>query len=84
MKLGRPDEARTVLEESLALSRAIGEHQLEAHALAALGQVSLNAIDLHGAADCFEQSRVVRQAIGDRAGEGWMQLRLAALRTDAG
>ena len=40
-KLGRPDEARTVLEESLALSREIGERQLEAHALAALGQVAL-------------------------------------------
>jgi tetratricopeptide (TPR) repeat protein len=46
-KLGRPDEARTVLEESLALSRANGEPELEAHALAALGQVSLNADDLH-------------------------------------
>ena len=40
-KLGRPEEARTVLEESLALSREIGERQLEAHALAALGQVAL-------------------------------------------
>ena len=38
-RLGRPDEARTVLEESLALSREIGERQLEAHALAALGHV---------------------------------------------
>ena len=61
-KLGRPDEARTVLEESLALSREIGERQLEAHALAALGQVSLNAHDLDGAAECFEQSRALRQA----------------------
>ncbi len=79
-KLGRRDEARTVLENGLALSRTIGEPQLEAHALAALGQVSLNAQDLNGAAECFERSRAVRQAIGDRVGEGWMCLRLAALR----
>jgi serine/threonine protein kinase/tetratricopeptide (TPR) repeat protein len=83
-KLGRPDEARTVLEESLVLSRAIGQRQLEAHALAALGQVSLNAHDLEGAADWFQQSSVVRHGIGDRSGEGWMYLRLAALRNLTG
>jgi len=83
-KLGRPDEARTVLEESLALSRANGEPELEAHALAALGQVSLNADDLHGAAGFFEQSRVVRHAIGDRRGEGWMHLRLGNIRNRIG
>ena len=76
-ELGRPEEARTVLEESLALSRSIGERQFEAHALAALGQVSLNTHDLNAAADWFEQSRLVRHAIGDRAGAGWMHLRLA-------
>jgi serine/threonine protein kinase/tetratricopeptide (TPR) repeat protein len=77
-KLGRPDEARTVLEESLALSREIGERQLEAHALAALGLVCMNTHDLAAAAGCFEQSRVIREALGDRAGEASMRRRLAA------
>ncbi len=76
-KLNRTDEARTVLETSLALCREIGERRLEAHALAALGHVSLSAHDPRAAADWFEQSRTVRQAIGDRVGEGWMHLRIA-------
>ena len=79
-RLGRPDEARTVLEESLTLSRHLGEEELEAHALASLGQVSLSAHDLSGAAEYFERSRAVRHTIGDRVGEGWMHLRLAGLR----
>jgi tetratricopeptide (TPR) repeat protein len=83
-KLGRPEEARTVLEESLVLSRETGEHQCEAHALAALGQVSVNTHDLIAAADWFEQSRLVRHAIGDRAGAGWMHLRLAQVRNWSG
>jgi hypothetical protein len=49
-----------------------------------LGQVSLNAHDLEGAADWFQQSSVVRHGIGDRSGEGWMYLRLAALRNLTG
>ena len=58
----------------------MGARQLEAHALAALGQVSHDAHDLAAAADCFEQSRAVRHATGDRAGEGWMYLRTAAIQ----
>jgi tetratricopeptide (TPR) repeat protein len=83
-KLGRPEEARTVLEQSLVLSRETGERQCEAHALAALGQVSVNTHDLNAAADWFEQSRLVRHAIGDRAGAGWMHLRLAEVRNRSG
>jgi tetratricopeptide (TPR) repeat protein/class 3 adenylate cyclase len=79
-KLGRRDEARTVLEQSLARSRETGARQLEAHALAALGQVSLGAQDLDAAAYYFDQSRAVRHATGDRAGEGWMYLRTAAIQ----
>jgi Flp pilus assembly protein TadD len=78
-RLGRPDEARLVLEESLALSRTIGERQLEAHALAALGHVSLTAGDPAGAAKRFEESRLVRQSIGDCAGAEAMERRLASL-----
>jgi len=78
-RLDRPDEARTVLEESLALSRTAGQRQLEAHALAALAHVSLITGDLAGAAERFEESRLLRQAIGDRAGAEAMERRLASL-----
>ena len=84
IKLGRPDEARTVLEDSLALSRSLDERQLEAHALAGLGQIAVAGSDLRGAVDLFEQSRQIRHAIGDLAGEGWMHLRLASLRQKLG
>jgi hypothetical protein len=49
-----------------------------------LGVVCMNTHDLAGAAECFEQSRVLREAIGDRAGEASMQRRLAALRHQNG
>ena len=78
-RLGRPDEARTVLEESLALGQTIGERQLKAHALAALGHVSLTTGDPGSAAEKFEESRLLRQAIGDRAGAEAMERRLASL-----
>ncbi len=83
-RLGRPDEARTVLEDSLALSRSLGERLPEAHALAGLGQVALGSHDLRAAITCFEHSLDVRRELGDRSGEGWMQLRLAALRETTG
>ena len=79
-RLGRRDEARTVLSESLALSRQLGERQLEAHALTTLGHVFVDAHDATRAAECFERSLVIRREIGDRSGEGWMYLRLADLR----
>jgi hypothetical protein len=69
-----------VLEEGLAISREIGERRLEAHALAALGLVCMNTHDPAGAAACFEESRGIREALGDRAGADAMQARLAALR----
>jgi len=46
--------------------------------------VSRSVHHLDGAARYFEQSRVVRHAIGDRTGEGWMHLRLAEVRRDTG
>ena len=47
-ELGRPEEARTALEESVAVSRRTGERLLEAHALAALGQVSRSSSRSNG------------------------------------
>ena len=76
-RLHRLEEARTALEESVALNRERGERLLEAHALAALGDM-WRARGLPGTAvTCFEQSLALRCALGDRRGEGWMLLRIA-------
>ena len=50
-RLQRYDEARTVLEESVAVNRGNGERRLEAHALTALAEVSQRLGDTAGAAD---------------------------------
>jgi tetratricopeptide (TPR) repeat protein len=83
-ELNRPEEARTALEESVGLSRESGEQLLEAHALAALGQVSRIAGRFDRAVMYFEQSREIRRALGDRVGEGWMLHRLAEARAALG
>jgi tetratricopeptide (TPR) repeat protein len=76
-RLHRHEEARTALEESVALNRERGERLLEAHALAALGDM-WRARGLPGTAvTCFEQSLSLRRMLGDRKGEGWMLLRIA-------
>jgi len=76
-RLHRHEEARTALEESVALNRERGERLLEAHALAALGDV-WRARGRHETAEtCFEQSLAFRRTLGDRRGEGWMLLRIA-------
>ena len=64
-KLGRHDEARTVLEESLALSRRIGVRQIEAHALAALGRMSLSAREPGRAIEYFGKAASVAADAGD-------------------
>jgi tetratricopeptide (TPR) repeat protein len=84
VRLARSDEGRTVLEESLALSRAVGEPRLEADAQAALGHARARSLDLRGALEHFEASRVLRRGIGDVAGEGWMCLRLSELHRRTG
>jgi tetratricopeptide (TPR) repeat protein len=79
-RLHRPEEARTALEESVGLTRESGQPLLEAHALAALGQVYQMIGRLDRAVQYFEQSREIRQTLGDRTGEGWMLHRIAEAR----
>ena len=79
-KLHRPEEARTALEESIGLCRECGQPLLEAHALAALGQVDRTIGRFDRAVQYFEQSREIRQTLGDRTGEGWMLHRIAETR----
>jgi len=77
LRLRRFDEARAVLEEAVQTNHVTEEHQLEAHALAALGD-ALMGCDRPADARCaFEQSGALRPLLGDRLGEGWMLERQA-------
>lgn len=76
-RLDRLDEARTVLEESVALNQTIGQHVLEADALSALGGVLRRTGRLDEARQLLDRSLALRRARGDLAGEGWMHVRLA-------
>ena len=76
-KLNRVEEARTVLEESVALNQRTGQPLLEAHALAALGHVSRTLGRHERALEQFGRSLELRRAAGDPAGEAWMWRRIA-------
>jgi tetratricopeptide (TPR) repeat protein len=79
-RLNRHEEARTVLEESVRLNRETGEQLLEAHALAALGDVWCAVSRFAAARECYEQSLSLRRVLGDRPGEGHLLQRLEDLR----
>jgi tetratricopeptide (TPR) repeat protein len=79
-RLNRHEEARTVLEESIELNRESGQQLLEAHALAALGDVWCSVPRFAAARGCYERSLSLRHALNDRAGEERMLQRLAQLR----
>jgi tetratricopeptide (TPR) repeat protein/class 3 adenylate cyclase len=64
-RLQRYDEARTVLEESVALNRETRERLLEAHALAALAEVSLCLGARPAAIDCLDAALARRRELGD-------------------
>jgi tetratricopeptide (TPR) repeat protein len=50
--MNRHEEARTVLEESIALNEATGEARLQAHALGALADVYRASGRIEAAAEC--------------------------------
>jgi tetratricopeptide (TPR) repeat protein len=80
-RLNRHDEARTALEESILLNRDTGERLLEAHALAALGDVHVAGRRFATAAECFGQSQELRRLLADLPGEQRMHQRLEQVRT---
>ncbi|MDB6159813.1 MAG: hypothetical protein JWO04_3519 [Gammaproteobacteria bacterium] len=80
-RLNRHDEARTVLEESVRLNRETGERLLEAHALAALGNVHVAGRRFAAAVECFGQSLELRRLLADAPGEQRMQQRLEEVLT---
>ena len=82
--MGRADEARVRLAESIALHRRSGSHLLEGHARAALGDMELEVGDAGRALEQFTASLVLREEARDRAGEAWMHLRIAAAQRALG
>src|SRR5690606_9395131 len=82
--MGRVDEARGRLAESIALHRRSGGHLLEGHARAALGDIELEVGAAGRALEQFTTSLVLREEARDRAGEAWMHLRIAAAQRALG
>lgn len=69
------------LNEATATHRRTKESLLEGHALAILGDICLDTGEIGAATEHFERSLQIRQATGDRLGEGWMLQRLARIHT---
>jgi tetratricopeptide (TPR) repeat protein len=83
-RLRRYEEARTALEDALAINRQSGERLLEAHTLAALGDVAHETGRFDAALAHFDASLAIRRQIDDRRGEGWMLHHLARTRARMG
>jgi tetratricopeptide (TPR) repeat protein len=71
-RLDRPVEAERRLREGLQLHERSGQKQLEAHALALIGDLLVDRDDVDRAIGQYSRSLEIRRAIGDRRGEGWM------------
>ncbi|HEX6133137.1 MAG TPA: tetratricopeptide repeat protein [Longimicrobiales bacterium] len=84
LKLGRYDDADRVLDEALGSHRAAGSVLLEAHALTACGELCEARAQTDRAIEHYEESRVLRERAGDRAGAGWMLHRTALLAARTG
>jgi serine/threonine protein kinase/tetratricopeptide (TPR) repeat protein len=82
--MGRRSAARERLEHALSHHQRTRQSQLEAHALAALGDVCWDSGETQAAAEWYQRSLVCRQALGDRRGEAWMLQRLARSEVAAG
>jgi len=76
----RMAEARTALEDALAVNGRSGERVLEAHTLAALGDVAQETGRFDAALEYFDASLSIRRQLNDRRGEGWMLHHLARTR----
>jgi tetratricopeptide (TPR) repeat protein len=83
-RLQRYDEARTVFEESVAVNRATSEHLLEAHALTALADVSLQLGRTVEARQLLEAALALRLQLNDEPGCGLLRRRLEQLQSAAG
>ena len=82
--LSRTEDAREHLRQALLHHERIEQPQLEAHALAGLGDSFWDAGEHREAATWYERSLHKRIAIGDVRGEGWMLQRLARFKAAIG
>jgi serine/threonine protein kinase/tetratricopeptide (TPR) repeat protein len=84
LALGQHAAARERLEHALVHHRHTGNAQLEAHALAALGDACWGSDNTSEASSWYERSLHMRRTIGDHRGEAWMLQRLARARAANG
>jgi tetratricopeptide (TPR) repeat protein len=84
LALGQHAAARERLEHALVHHRHTGNAQLEAHALAALGDACWGSDNTSEASSWYERSLHMRRTIGDHRGEAWMLQRLARARAAVG
>jgi tetratricopeptide (TPR) repeat protein/class 3 adenylate cyclase len=82
--LGRTADARHHLRQALVHHERIEQPQLQAHALAGLGDSFWDAGEHLEAAAWYERSLHKRTAIADVRGEGWMLHRLARAKAATG
>ena len=68
--LGQYQQAIDLLEQSLDITREIGDRAIERRALGNLGNAYLNLGQYQRAIDLFEKSLVISREIGNRADEG--------------
>jgi len=73
-----------VLGDAMRVSEHTGERQLQAHALAMLGDVYLATNRTGEALASFTASLRIRLSLDDRTGEGWMRERLARVQRALG
>jgi tetratricopeptide (TPR) repeat protein len=66
--IGEDLEARGLIEESLAISREIRNHETESDCERTLGQLSMETGDFAAARGCFDRALHVCEAAGDRRG----------------
>jgi predicted ATPase/class 3 adenylate cyclase len=64
-------EARSLLEESIALCRALGKTDELAAPLNALGELARTQGNYQSARDLFEEGLALMRAVGDKAGIAW-------------
>jgi tetratricopeptide (TPR) repeat protein len=83
-KLGRDDDALRRLQNALETHRAAGHPQLEAHALAVIGDIEAGQGHFESALESYAASLQLRWDENDRLGEGWMLHHMAAVHAARG
>jgi tetratricopeptide (TPR) repeat protein/predicted phosphodiesterase len=70
LNLGEVHKAIKCYEKALAISREIGNRQIESADLGNLGNAYLNLGEVHKAIECYEEAIIIVQKIKDRWSEG--------------